>query len=159
MRQLNKFFDKLLFISTAISSIAFFVIIIIAVASRYIFKMPILASIELSRLLFVWSCFLAAALAYRRQAHVAITFIYDKFRPAVQKVITILIHLLILSFMGMVLYQSIIVTTLLWPSRLPMLQITQSWFYLPVPIISLIMIFYTLEFLWDDLFASLDKEA
>ncbi len=151
MRQLNTLFDKLVFAATAISSIAFFIIIIVAVASRYIFKMPILASIELSRLLFVWSCFLAAAMAYRRRAHVAITFIFDLFPARLQKWMTMLLHLLILSFLVLVFYQSILVTSLLWPSRLPMLQITQSWFYLPVPVVSLIMMLYTLEFLWDDL--------
>lgn len=150
MRQLNTFFDKILFISTAMSSLAFFVIIIISVASRYIFKMPILASIELSRLLFVWSCFLAAALAYRRRAHVAITFIFDTFSPTLQKVITLILHILIILFMGIVLYQSVLVTFLLWPSKLPMLQISQSWFYMPVPIIAFILLCYTIEFLWDD---------
>ncbi|MBN1481625.1 TRAP transporter small permease [candidate division KSB1 bacterium] len=151
MRQLNRFIDKILFFTTALTSISFFIIIILAVASRYIFKAPILASIELSRLLFVWSCFLAAALAYRRKAHISITFIFEKFPHFLQKYVTLFLHILILLFLVIVFHQSVIVTVLLWPSRLPMLQITQSWFYLPVPIFSLILIFYTLEFLVDDL--------
>lgn len=151
MRQLNRAFDKLLFLATAVSSIAFFIIIIIAVASRYIFHAPVLASIELSRLFFVWSCFLAAAMAYRRRAHVCITFIFEKISSSMQKAVTFVIHLLILAFMAIVFYQSLLVTSLLWPSKLPMLQITQAWFYVPVPIISIIIFFYTLEFLWHDL--------
>ncbi len=151
MKHLNRFFDKLLYVGTAISSISFFVIVIIAVASRYVFKSPILASIEISRLLFVWSCFLAAALTYRRGAHVSITYIFDKFPKRLQRGITVLLHVLILVFMAIVFYQSIIVTRLLWPSRLPMLQISQSWFYIPVPIIAMIIISYTLEFLFRDL--------
>jgi TRAP-type C4-dicarboxylate transport system permease small subunit len=151
MRQLNKAFDKLLFVATAISSISFFIIIIIAVASRYIFHAPILASLELSRLLFIWSCFLAAAMAYRRKAHVSIVFIFEKFSPKIQKAVLFFLHLLILVFMAIVFYQSLLVTSLLWPSKLPMLQITQAWFYVPVPIISVIIFFYTLEFLWHDL--------
>ena len=159
MKRLNRFFDNLLYIGTAISSLSFFIIVIIAVASRYIFKAPILASIEISRLLFVWSCFLAAALTYRRQAHVSITYIFDKFPERLQRGITLLLHLLILAFMAIVFYHSLIVNSLLWPSRLPMLQISQSWFYVPVPIIAVIMISYTIEFLIHDLRSSQQGEV
>lgn len=159
MKRLNHLFDKLLYIGTAISSLSFFVIVVIAVASRYIFKAPILASIEMSRVLFVWSCFLAAALTYRRGAHVSITYIFDKFPKRLQRGVALLLHLLILAFMAIVLYQSLIVTGLLWPSRLPMLQISQSWFYIPVPIIAVIMISYTLEFLIHDIRPSQQGEV
>ena len=155
MRQINKILDKVVYLASAISSISFFVVIILAIISRYIFKTPILASIELSRLLFIWSCFLAAALTYRRRAHVSITYIFDKLPQTGQKILTFCTHLLVLLFMGIIFYQSIIVTYLLWPSKLPMLQITQSWFYLPVPISSLIIFSFTLEFIWDDLFTKL----
>ncbi len=151
MKRLNRLFDKLLYLGTALSSLSFFIIVIIAIASRYLFKAPILASIEMSRLLFVWSCFLAAALTYRRGAHVSITYIFDKFPKPLQRGITLLLHLLTLTFMAIVLYHSIIVTGLLWPSRLPMLQISQSWFYLPVPLISIVMMSYTIELLISDM--------
>lgn len=151
MRKINRLFDKLLFIGTATCSISFFIIIIIAVASRYIFRMPILASIELSRLLFVWSCFLAAAIAYRRKAHVSITFIFDKMPQKIRNIITPVLSLLVIIFMIIVFYQSLLVTILLWQSKLPMLEISQSFFYLPVPIISIIIIFYTIEFLREEI--------
>jgi len=151
MRILNRTFDKFLFISIALSSFSFFIIVILGVFSRYVLKAPMLSSIELSRLFFVWSCFLAAALTYRKKAHVQIEFIYTKLPSALRKVILVALHFLILAFWVMILYQSIVVTVLLWPSRLPMLQISQSWFYVPLPLISLILICYTMEFLRDDI--------
>ncbi len=151
MRKLNRLLDDLLYAGTALSSLAFFIIIIIAVASRYILKTPILASIELSRLFFVWACFLAAAIGYRRRAHVAITFIYEKFPDALQRLTRALVHVIVLLFSGLIFYHSLTVNTLFWNTELPMLQISQSWFYVPIPIVFFCIICFALEFLWDEL--------
>lgn len=151
MRALNRFFDHLLYAGTAVTSIAFFLIIIVAVTSRYILKAPILASIEFSRILFVWSSFLAAAIAYRRKAHVVITFIYDKFPAAVQRIARLAVHALVLFFAAGIFYHSIIIIKLFWQTKLPMLQVSQSLFYLPVPIVFFLIISYTIEFISDEL--------
>jgi len=158
MRKLNRFFDRILYASTAVFSIAFFIIVIIAVSSRYIIKAPILASIELSRLFFVWSCFLAAAITYRRKAHVAITFVFNKFPPQLQKAVQLFNYSIILIFSGIVFYYSIFVTQLLWRSELPMLEISQSWFYVPVPLVFICILSYTIEFIIN-LLTSSENEA
>lgn len=158
MRKLNRFFDRILYGSTAVFSIAFFIIVIIAVSSRYIIKAPILASIELSRLFFVWSCFLAAAITYRRKAHVAITFGFNKFPPKLQKAVQFLNYCIILIFSGIVLYYSILVNKLLWTSELPMLEISQSWFYVPVPLVFICIISYTIEFIVELLTSSENED-
>ncbi len=158
MRNLNRFFDRILYGSTAVFSIAFFIIVIIAISSRYIIKAPVLASIELSRLFFVWSCFLAAAITYRRKAHVAITYVFNKFPPKLQKAVQFLNYCIILIFSGIVLYYSILVNKLLWTSELPMLEISQSWFYVPVPLVFICIISYTIEFIVE-LLTSSENEA
>ncbi len=150
LKKINHFFEKFLFINTAISSILFFAIVLISVLTRYLFKTPILASVELSRLFFIWSCFLAASLTYRKRAHIGFTLLYEKMPLGLQRWVTVLIHTNILAFLSIVFYQSISISKLLWQTDLPMLQISQSWFYLPLPLVSMIMIFYTLEFFIDD---------
>lgn len=150
LKQMNRFLEKFLFVNTAISSILFFAIVLISVLTRYLFKAPILASVELSRLFFIWSCFLAASLTYRKRAHIGFSLLFEKMPLLMQRCVTVLIHGCILIFLSIVFYQSILISKLLWQTDLPMLQISQSWFYLPLPLVSMIMMFYTLEFLIDD---------
>lgn len=150
LKKINQFFEKFLFVNTAISSILFFSIVLISVLTRYLFKTPILASVELSRLFFIWSCFLAASLTYRKRAHIGFTLLFEKMPLLLQRWVTVLIYLCIFIFLSIVFYQSILISKLLWQTDLPMLQISQSWFYLPLPLVSMIMIFYTLEFFIDD---------
>jgi TRAP-type transport system small permease protein len=76
--KINKRSETVLYWSTALATTGFIVFVLVGVITRYLTKTPILSFVELSRLFFVWACFLAAILAYRRKAHIAITFITDK---------------------------------------------------------------------------------
>ena len=139
----------MLFWSVALSAFLFFSVVVVAVLTRYVLKTPILASIELSRLFFVWSCFLAAALTYRRRAHVGFELLYERFPAGARTAISMGIYVLIIAFSSLLVYQGLIVNRLLWLTDLPMLQWSQSWFFVPVPLVGLFFILYTLEFMMD----------
>jgi TRAP-type C4-dicarboxylate transport system permease small subunit len=145
MRRINRLFDRLLYIGTAASAMAFFAVVIVAIAARCIATWPFHSSIELSRLLFVWSCFLAAALAYRKRAHVGFTLLFERLPARWQRQIAGLNYLLILAFAVVVFVQSILTCWLLWPTVLPILGISQAWFYVPVPMLCLCVFSYTVE--------------
>ncbi|MEN6425211.1 MAG: TRAP transporter small permease subunit [Phycisphaerales bacterium] len=147
VRRINLFLDSLLYLGTAVSAMAFFAVVVVAMAARSIATWPFHSSVELSRLFFVWSCFLAAALAYRKRAHVGFTLLLDQVPAAWRRRITGLNYLLILGFAAIVLVQSTLMCRLLWPTVLPILGISQAWFYVPVPILCLCMILYTAEFM------------
>ena len=147
VRRVNLFLDSLLYLGTAASAMAFFAVVIVATAARCIATWPFHSSVELSRLFFVWSCFLAAALAYRKRAHVGFTLLLERVPARWRRRITGLNYLLILGFVAVLLLQSILMCRLLWPTVLPILGISQAWFYVPVPILCLCMIFYTAEFI------------
>lgn len=144
MRNINYILERLLCGLTALSAMAFFLIVLASILLRKA-GLSIDGSIEMSRLAFIWSCFLAAAITYRRRAHVGFTFLHARLPATWRKVCTCLLQILILLFMVLVLWQSLIVVFKLWPTRLPMLGISQSWLYLPVPISSLFTILFTLE--------------
>ncbi len=146
LRKLVKFFDVLLFGSTAVSSILFFLVVLLSIVSRFLLKKPILASIELSRLFFIWSCFLAAAITYHRKAHIGFTLFYDKVSPGLQKYMSFIIYSFIIVFCSAVFVHSLSIIILLWHTRFPMLGISQSWLYLPVPVVCFFMIVFTIEF-------------
>lgn len=141
----NKHTEKILFWSTALSSIGFFLVVILSIASRFIFKTPILGSIELSRLFFVWACMLSAGLAYKKNAHIAITFLVDKMSDRIQNIIEIILNIISLAFFIMLTYYSISVIISFRFLNMPMTGLSQSWFYIPIPLVSLFMALYTIE--------------
>jgi TRAP-type C4-dicarboxylate transport system permease small subunit len=55
---------------TIISAIAFALLIFVAVLSRYVFHFSLIFSVEISKLLFVWSAFLAATIGFKRKSHI-----------------------------------------------------------------------------------------
>lgn len=132
---------------TVITAASFLLVVLLTVASRYLLKTPVLSSIELSRLFFVWSCFTAAALGYYRKSHIAISLITNRLPPNLSTAITFVVHLLSLVFFIVIIYYSLIVVNTLWETRLPILGISQSWFYLPVPFSFLFMSFFNIEFI------------
>ena len=152
IKKLNQYVYRILYWSTAISAITFFLMVCINVFTRYVLKTPIIASIELSRIFFVWSCFLAAGITYYKKGHIVISFVFDKFSERGKKILALSLHLLSLVFFTLITYWSVEVVYLIWNTEFPILGITQSWLYLPVPFISLIMFLFSLEFLVESFF-------
>jgi TRAP-type C4-dicarboxylate transport system permease small subunit len=150
MRRINTAFDKVLFWLTALSAISFFLVVIISIVTRYIPRIQFHSSIELSRLLFVWSCFLAAAMTYRQKAHVGFGLLFEKFSKRTQKHLTVFMHAVIIVFLIIVFYQSLLTCHLLWPTVLPILGISQAWFYVPVPVLCVFLLSFTIEWLIDE---------
>ena len=150
MRRLNTVFYQLLFWVTALSAISFFVIVIASIVIRYIPRVQFHSSIELSRLLFVWSCFLAAAMTYRQKAHVGFGLLFERFSKRTQKHLTVFMQAVIIVFLAIVLYQSVLTCRLLWTTVLPILGISQAWFYVPVPVLCVFLLCFTIEWLIDE---------
>lgn len=141
----NTYIERSIYWLTAGSTLIFVVFVLLSVITRYLTKTPILSSIEISRLFFVWACFLAATLGYRRNVHIAISFIVDKFPLKISAGIDFFIHLLTILFFLLILKESVDVVRLLWFTHLPLSGLSQSWLYLPVPFVSVVIIFFALE--------------
>jgi TRAP-type C4-dicarboxylate transport system permease small subunit len=118
------------------------------VFTRYVLKTPILASMELSRIFFIWACFLAAGLTFYRQAHIVISFVTDLMPAFVRRVTGLVVHLFMILFLAGISYWSMEVVVQLWNTEFPILEISQSWLYLPVTLSSVIMLSFNLEILY-----------
>jgi TRAP-type C4-dicarboxylate transport system permease small subunit len=145
VRRFNGHLESLLYWGTATSSMLFLGVVLVGVVSRFVLHRPVLASIELSRLFFVWSVFLATALAYRRNAHVSIALGFERLPPRLQRVVLPATRLLMLAFCVAVAWQGTLLCLLLWQTRLPMLQISYSWLCLPLPLASLALASFLVE--------------
>lgn len=157
IKKVNGYLSKLLYGVTALTCGAFLVVVLMAVLSRYILKIPLMGSIELSRMFFIWSCFMAAALCYYQKSHIAITFVTNRLSGVVIKIVQSIIYIITLAFFILIFYHSINVVSVLWNTDLPMLGVTQSWLYIPIPVCSFFIALFTIEFLLDTLNSSPEK--
>lgn len=141
---------RFLYWATAAATAVFFVLILLNVVARFILKSPILGSVELSRLFFVWASFLGAAICYYRHAHISISFLADRFTGKTRLGLALFIYLLSLGFFLVVGLASLQLVELLWHTSLPITKISQSWLYVPVPVSMVFMALFTLQFIQRD---------
>ncbi len=149
--KLNRFVHRCLYWTTAGTCALFLVMVLLSVLTRYVFKSPLLGSVELSRIFFLWSCFTGAALCYRQQSHIAITFLTDRLPPRLSRLLSVGLYAFQLPFLFVLGYSSIQVVNLLYPTELPMLNASQALLYLPVPVCVLCLVLFCLEFMIENI--------
>ena len=143
--------DRLMRICTALLTAGFTVLIFVTVLSRYIFNFSILFSQEVSKLLFIWSCFFAATIAYKQMAHIRFEFAESFLGKRGVLVTDVLIHLLSLVFFGVMFKESISFVRQIWETYFPLIGISQGWLYVSVLIASIIFLVHNLSFFFDSL--------
>ena len=116
------------------------------VLSRYFLGHSLAWVTELSRFLFIWLSFLAAAVAFHYRMHFRVVLLWraipDNARPRLE----LIIDLVSFIFALVVLTQSLPVVSRTYVQRSPALLIPMSYIYLIVPISAvLIMVFILLR--------------
>jgi len=115
-------------------TLAFVAIVFFAVLTRFVFQYPIIESVELARLAFVWTILLACAIGVYRQAHVAIFNFRDCLPRAWRLRVYRAVYLLCAGFGGLMLWYGVELAVRVWGSTFPTLGWSQSWLYIPLAI-------------------------
>ena len=114
------------------------------VVLRYGFKHSLIFTEELSRYLMVWIVFLGSALAVRDGSHIRINFLIKRFNQRNQKWLRLSAHILTLGFLVFVAIEGIKIL----PRQLYQMCITINisifYFYLAIPVGSILMIIFLL---------------
>lgn len=106
---------------------------------------------EISRYLLVWSSLFAASVAYKQGAHIAVTFLVEKFKGKLKGIMAIIINLLsIIFFMIAILYGFQLINMQVFQTS-PALLIPMRYIYLCIPISFLVMLFHSLVMLWGEI--------
>jgi TRAP-type C4-dicarboxylate transport system permease small subunit len=114
--------------------VVFVVIVFVSVLTRYVFNYPIIESVELARLAFVWTILLACAIGVYRHAHVAIYNLRDCLPPAWRYQVAVLVHLISAGFGGLMFWYGIDLAIQVWPTSFPTLGWSQAWLYVPLAV-------------------------
>ena len=118
------------------------------VALRYLFNTSLDWSEEVSRLLFVWTMFLAIPLGIREGAHVGIELLTAHIPEGARESLAKACAVVAAAMMLVVFWQTIKVSQVTWDELMQSLNISTNWFMVPVAIAAVHSFLHFLQLLW-----------
>ncbi len=149
--KLSRLIERITQIIVVPITIAFSLIILAGVITRFILKISFTTSMEYSRIFFVWFCFIGSTLAFKRGQHIQFTFVLKKLKGKAYNFASIGIDLICLSFFCILLFQSIKLAKKVSMTVFPASHISYSVMYISLPIAAVFFIIHTLYFLCRDI--------
>jgi TRAP-type C4-dicarboxylate transport system permease small subunit len=129
----------------------FICVVFLGVLARYVFQAPIVSSVELSRLGFVWSVFLGAAVTLKNERHTQFAFLLDALGERARLALRLLIDVLGAAFFGLLVVKGIQMVQAVQATYFPALGWSQLWLYLPLPFCAAFMLIHAAAMLVRDL--------
>lgn len=126
-------FEKLLAI---LLTSVIFISLAAGVIFRYIFKNPLIWSDELAIFCLVWITFIGGSMGLKEKASPSITMLLDAVPPTIQKGLRVLSNVILLGFVGYVLYLAYywISAPNIMVQVSPTLNLQKFYFYLSIPV-------------------------
>jgi TRAP-type C4-dicarboxylate transport system permease small subunit len=151
--------DRLARILLVPIGIGFIVVVFLGVLTRYVFHAPIITSVELARIGFVWSAFLGAAICLKSERHTQFLFLLDHLKGAVRGAIKVVVALISVGFFVFLTVKGVQMAQAVQDTYFPALGWSQLWMYLPLPVCSGFMLVHSIVFLLRDIQALITGET
>ena len=140
--------DRLARWAIVIASALMIGIVTLQVALRYGLNTSIDWSEEISRLLFVWSMFLAIPLGIREGAHVGIELLVAHIAPQLREALKKGCAIGGAALMVVVFWQAVKVAAVTWDEMMQSLNLSTNWFMVPVAVAAAHSFFHFIQLLW-----------
>ena len=127
------------------------VVLIYAVASRYIFGFSIVGIEEIAQFLLAWIVFLGVSVALYQREHMAMIALNRRFSLLTRKIIDRIFDLLMILFLLIVAFQGIKLAISVIPQISPVLEISYFWSYISLPVGAILGIIQLIFILMDDI--------
>jgi C4-dicarboxylate transporter DctQ subunit len=118
---------------------------------RYLFGKSLYFTEELTRYLMVWVVFLASSLAMREDSHIKIEIMVNRFRGKGRFWVNLIAQISLLIFLLFLIIEGLTALTYQRDQIIPSLGIPIFWFYLAIPVGSLLMALNLLPQIWKSL--------
>ncbi len=151
LTRLSDWADRLSCVLLVPIGIGFILIVFLGVLTRYVFQAPIISSVELSRIGFVWSAFLGAAVCWKGERHTRFLFLLDALQGRIRNALLVCISALSAGFFLFLVIKGLQMVQAVQETYFPALGWSQLWLYLPLPLTSAFMLLHSLAFLARDL--------
>ncbi len=104
------------------------------VLARFVLQSPSAWSEAITRASIIWAVMLGVALAFRQGAMLAVDFLHNRLGARRARLLEHLVLLIVLGFLGFLLWISIEMTWRVRFQNTPSLGISISWIYLAIPV-------------------------
>jgi len=138
---LNRIVRSVLFLTT----LSFAGLIFTGVVFRYVIKHPLIFSVEIAKLLFIWSAFFAATVAYKEKKHIRFQFLNAFLKERGLELNELIIRISGCFFFIILLFYAVRFTKIVWPTFFPVLNLSQGWLYVSVIVALVILIVHSID--------------
>ncbi len=125
--------------------------VFLQVLIRFVFKYPLPWTEEVSRIAFVYSIFVGAAIAVRERAHLNVDFVLVALPPGVARAVKLAGTVLVGIFLVFMTWQGIVFVRATGVQVTPVMQVPFRYLYLIIPSAGALMLLYLLLGTIDDL--------
>ena len=120
------------------------VLVFIAALTRYL-GTPINWSVDIAQGIFVWVIYLGANQAWRKNRHLGIDMLFNRFHPSVQRILVVFIYGIILVFLALIIVNGIYIAIVNAGRIMNNIPVSYSFVTIAVPVGSFLMLLTTLE--------------
>ena len=120
-------------IACAVAVLAAIVVLVGVAAIARALGSPIIWSVEIAELLFVWECMLAADLAMQHDRHFGLSVLLDRLGPRARRMAEIGNLLVLIALLGFLFVYAIINTILMHPRLIGATQMNASLVHAAMP--------------------------
>lgn len=151
---MKRLVDRVMATITVLLMILLVICVVWQVVSRYVLNQPSTFTDELARFLMIWVGLLGAAYTVGVQRHLSIDLFSQSLSPRRQALLTIIINSIIFLFSGLVMVMGgvkLINRTLETAQLSAAMQIPVGYVYFILPVSGLMIMFYSLWFIYCEL--------
>jgi TRAP-type C4-dicarboxylate transport system permease small subunit len=117
----------------SVGMLAAIVVLVFASAVMRTLRYPIIWSVDLAQLLFVWICMLGADAALKKKAHVGVDLLVKQFPVRIQNIITLTSYIISVLFLVFIAYYGVSLCVKNYLRQYATLQISYSFGTVAVP--------------------------
>ena len=158
-KRISDLLDSVISGIAVIVFVGYTLMVFIGVLSRFVFKIPIVAGVELARVGFVWGALLGAAVAYKRGLHICFTIVLSIIPKKAGQILSLLVNIATLGFLIWMLNKSTFFTVQVSASVLSATGMSTAIIYFPLILSVTGMIFHCIVFIIQDLEAVFNKNG
>ncbi|MDA3810634.1 MAG: TRAP transporter small permease [Spirochaetaceae bacterium] len=123
--------------------------ILIQIFSRAFMKVPFSWTEELSRITFMWFCFLGSGIAMKKRAHLGIDYFVKNLSEKYKNINQIVINVLIGFFGFFLAYYGILMSGIMHKQVSSVMRIPMSYFYAVIPVTGILFIILSFYFQYE----------
>ena len=151
MKLIDKYLTMAVRVIIGIALIVLFAVAFGTVVGRAFFGASMGWSQDIIRLCFTYIIYLGAAYCVREKGHLNIDFVLGMMKPQVRRIVELVINIVLLAFFVFIVYYGIVFVGTGAIQKSPYLMIPMKYYYMGIPIAGVMMFFYMLEQVIDEI--------